>query len=68
MLDVTLQPSSPTLRESVDEPSQRIPPTAFVKLTEDLERDLLLSSTQLEMVHDRAVLELSWLRDSPSSQ
>ena len=44
-----------------------IPPTAFVKLTEDLERDLLLASTQLEMVHDRAVLELSWLRDSPSS-
>ena len=85
---MTLQPSSPTLRESVNELTQRlarigaassmlrslspqirhgIPPTALVKLTEDLERDLLLASTQLEMVRDRAVLELSSLRDSPTS-
>ena len=80
--------SSPTLRESVDELSERlarigaaastlrrlgpqirhgIPPTELVKLTESLERDLLLASTQLELVHDRAVLELSSLRDSPRS-
>jgi hypothetical protein len=82
------QPSSPTLRESVDELGQRlarigaaasmlhslsaqirhgIPPEALVKVTEDLERDLLLASTQLEQVHERAVLELSSLRDVPRS-
>lgn len=69
-----LQPSSPTLRESIDELSQRlarigaaasvlpslslqirhgIPPEALVKVTENLER---------------AVLELSSLRDAPRSQ
>ena len=84
-----IQPSSPTLRESVDELSQRlarigaaasmlrslslqiqhgIPPEALVKVTEDLERDLLLASAQLELVHERAVLELSSLRDTPRSQ
>lgn len=83
-----IQPSSPTLRESVDELDQRlarigeaasmlrslapqirhgVPPTALVKVTEDLERDLLLASAQLELVHERAVLELSSLRDTPRS-
>ena len=89
VLRMRIQPSSPTLRESVDELTQRvarigaaasmlrrlslqirhgIPPEALVKVTESLERDLLLASAQLELVHERAVLELSSLRDTPRSQ
>ena len=45
-----------------------IPPAELVKLSEDLERDLLLASAQLEAVHERAELELSSLSDDPRSQ
>lgn len=45
-----------------------IPPTALVQLTEDLERDLLLASTQLDALHDRARLELSSLRETPGAR
>jgi hypothetical protein len=44
-----------------------VPPSALVKLVEDLDRDLMLASSQLELVHERAVLELSSLRDSTRS-
>jgi hypothetical protein len=44
-----------------------IPPSSLVKLTEDLERDLMLASRELADVHDRALLELSSLRDTPSA-
>jgi len=85
---MTTEPSSPTLRESVDELSRRlarigaaasmlrslspqirhgIPPAALVDLTERLERDLVLAAAQLGLVHDRAALELSSLRDTPRS-
>jgi hypothetical protein len=45
-----------------------IPPAALVEVTEDLERDLVLAATQLELVHERAVLELSSLRDVPRAR
>jgi hypothetical protein len=42
-----------------------VPPAALVSLTEALERDLALASAQLDVVHERAVLELQSLRDRP---
>jgi hypothetical protein len=44
-----------------------IPPAELVRLTEALERDLVLASAQLELVHERAALELSSLRDTPTA-
>jgi hypothetical protein len=38
-----------------------------VRLAEDLERDLTLASSQLDLVHERAVLELDSLQDRPSA-
>ena len=42
-----------------------IPPSTLLRLTETLERDLALASHQVEVVHDRAQLELSSAVDSP---
>jgi hypothetical protein len=44
-----------------------ITPESLVKVTEDLERDLVLASTQLEPVRERPILELSSLHDVPRS-
>jgi hypothetical protein len=44
-----------------------IPPNELLRLTEALERDLVLASAQLELVHERAALELSSLRDIPTA-
>jgi hypothetical protein len=56
-----------TLRSLALQIRHDIPPRALVRLTEDLERDLTLTSSQLEIVHDRAVLELASLQDRPRS-
>jgi hypothetical protein len=42
---------------------QGVPPTALVKLTADLDRDLTLASHELDAVHTRALVELASLRD-----
>ena len=55
------------LRDLAPQIRHGIPPPALVVLAEDLERDLLLASAELETVRDRAVLELSSLRDAPRS-
>jgi hypothetical protein len=57
-----------TLHNLAPEIRHGIPPSALVKLTEQLERDLVLAANQLELVHERAVLELSSLRDVPGSR
>lgn len=57
-----------TLRNLSTEIRHGIPPAALVTLAEQLERDLTLATRQLELVHDRAVLELSSIRDAPASQ
>ena len=57
-----------TLRNLAPQIRHGIPPSTLVTLTEQLERDLVLASNQLELVHDRAVLELSSLRDVPGSR
>jgi hypothetical protein len=56
-----------TLRSLAPQIRHGIPPVALVKLAEDLERDLTLAASQLEIVHERAVLELHSLRDRPGS-
>lgn len=86
---MSIQHDAPTLRESVDQLSDRlarvgaaastlrniapqirhgVPPSALVALTENLERDLALAANQLEIVHERAVLELTSLRDDPRTR
>ena len=55
------------LRDLAPQIRHGIPPPALVILAEDLERDLLLASAEIETVHDRAVLELSSLQDAPRS-
>jgi hypothetical protein len=59
--------ASATLRNFAPDIRHGVPPHALVKLTEDLERDLMLASRELEGVHDRAVRELSSLRDVPAA-
>jgi hypothetical protein len=54
-----------TLRALAPEIRHDIPPVAIVRLAEDLERDLTLASSQLDLVHERAVLELDSLQDRP---
>ena len=44
-----------------------IPPTALITVIEVLERDLTLAAHQLDVVHERASLELSSVRDDPRS-
>ena len=56
-----------TLRNLAPDIRRGIPPFSLVELTENLERDLMLASRELADVHDRAVLELSSLRDTPSA-
>jgi hypothetical protein len=56
-----------TLRSLTLQIRHGIPPVALVRLTEDLERDLALASSQLDVVHDRAQLELESLQDRPRS-
>lgn len=57
-----------TLRNLAPEIRHGVPPAALVRLTEDLERDLALTASQLELVHERAVLELASLRDDPRTR
>jgi hypothetical protein len=54
-----------TLRSLAPQIRHGIPPVALVRLTEDLERDLTLATGQLDLVHERAVLELESLHDRP---
>jgi hypothetical protein len=54
-----------TLRSLSPEIRHDIPPLALVRLIEDLEHDLTLASSQIDAVHERAVLELDSLRDRP---
>jgi hypothetical protein len=56
-----------TLRTLAPQIRHDIPPVAIVRLAEDLERDLTLASSQLDLVHERAVLELESLQDRPRS-
>lgn len=55
-----------TLRNLAADIRSGVPPAALVKLTEDLNRDLMLASHELDAVHAHAVQELSSLRDRPS--
>jgi hypothetical protein len=57
--------SATILRNLAADIRHGVPPSALVKLTEDLDRDLMLASHELQAVHARAVLELSSLRDRP---
>lgn len=57
-----------TLRNLAPEIRHGVPPSALLELTERLERDLALASSQLEIVHERTALELSSLRDDPRSR
>jgi hypothetical protein len=59
--------STATLRNLSAEIRHGIPPATLVTLTEQLEHDLTLATRQLELVHDRAALELSSIRDTPAS-
>lgn len=54
-----------TLRNLAPQIRHGIPPSTLLTLTETLERDLALASHQLDVVHDRAQLELSSLVDTP---
>jgi hypothetical protein len=54
-----------TLRNLAPQIRHGIPPSTLLTTTEALERDLALASHQVEVVHDRARLELSSLVDSP---
>lgn len=54
-----------SLRNLAPQIRHGVPPTALVRVTETLERDLALASSQLELVHERAVLELASLKDLP---
>jgi hypothetical protein len=56
-----------TLRTLAPQIRHGIPPVALVNLAEDLERDLTLAANQLEIVHERAVLERDSLQDRPRS-
>ena len=56
-----------TLRHLAPDIRHGIPPRALVSLTEDLDRDLMLASRELGAVHDRALRELSSLRDRPAA-
>ena len=56
-----------TLRNLAPDIRHGIPPRALVRLTEDLDRDLMLASRELGVVHDRALRELSSLRDRPAA-
>ena len=56
-----------TLRNLAPQIRHGIPPSTLLTLTETLERDLALASHQVEVVHDRARLELSSVVDSPRS-
>jgi hypothetical protein len=56
-----------TLRKLASQIRHGIPPASLVTLTEQLELDLTLAARQLDLVHERAVLELSSLRDAPRS-
>jgi hypothetical protein len=57
-----------TLRSLAPQIQHGIPPVAIIKLAEDLERDLTLASRDLEIVHERSVLELNSLQDHPRSE
>lgn len=57
-----------TLRNLSTQIRHGIPPSTLLTLIEVLGRDLALASHQLDVVHERAVLELSSVRDTPRSQ
>jgi hypothetical protein len=61
--------SAPPLRPCATSPrtSGAESPVLARRAHGDLERDLMLASRELADVHDRAVLELSSLRDTPSA-
>jgi hypothetical protein len=56
-----------TLRSLAPQIQHGVPPVAIVRLAEELERDLTLACRELEIVHERAVLELDSLQDRPRS-
>jgi hypothetical protein len=53
-----------TLRLLAPEIRHGVPPAELIKLVEDLDRDLMLASSQVELVHERAVLEFSSARSA----
>jgi hypothetical protein len=55
--------SATILRNLAADICRGVPSAALVKATEDLDRDLILASQELDAVHARAINELSSLRD-----
>lgn len=55
-----------TLRGLAPRIRHGIPPSDLPRVTEELERHLALASHQVEVVHARAVLELSSIQDAAS--
>jgi hypothetical protein len=59
--------SAAILRNLAADIRRGVPSTALVKVIEDLGRDLMLASLELDAVHARAVRDLSSRRDRPSA-